>query len=258
MVRVIARTAFALVLGSASCLAQTGDGNAVHDAGEVKLERMPESLEVRFALSALPPHLRDAAKTCVLDPQTVYVVNRNGTNGFSCILMRAEWSWPQLAFRDDIFVPICHDDEGSKKMLPVWMDVTKLRAHGLGPRRVYQETMKKFDNGTYPKPARTGIAYMTAPLLRSYPSPDATEVVTMSAPHYMFYARMSKILTIGGKPLSVYAFVLPQGPGPQDVIVVPVSQAERTKIIADSRDLLSELCSYRKFMCLASANRQHE
>lgn len=258
MVRVITRTAFALVLGSASCLAPTGDGNAVHDAGEAKLERMPESLAVRFALSALPPNLRDSAKTYVLDPQTGYVVSRNGTNGFSCILMRTKWSWPQFAFRDDIFVPIGYDDEGSKKKLPVWMDVAKLRAQGLGPRQVYQETTKKFGNGTYRKPARTGIAYMTAPLLGSYPCPDATEVVTMSVPHYMFYAPNVKDTDIGGKPSSVHAFVLPQGPGPQDVIVVPVSQAERTKIIADSTNLLSELCSNRKFMCLASANRQHE
>lgn len=132
--RVITRTAFVLVLGSTSCLAQTGSGNDVHDAPEGKLERMPESLEVRFALSALPPHLRNGAKTYVLDPQKGYVVNRNGTNGFSCIVMRKEWSWPQLTFRDDIFVPICCDDEGSKKMLPVWIDVAKLRAHGRSSR----------------------------------------------------------------------------------------------------------------------------
>lgn len=29
---------------------------------------MPQSLEVRFALSALPPHLRDGATAYVLDP----------------------------------------------------------------------------------------------------------------------------------------------------------------------------------------------
>lgn len=99
--RVITRTAFVLVRVSTSSLSQTGSGNAVHDAAEGKLERMPESLEVRFALSALLPHLRDGAKTYVLDPQKGYVVNRNGTNGFSCIMMRKEWSWPQLTFRDD-------------------------------------------------------------------------------------------------------------------------------------------------------------
>jgi hypothetical protein len=106
--------------------------------------------------------------------------------------------------------------------------------------------MKKFDNSTYQKPARTGIAYMTAPLMRSYPPPDATEVVTMSTPHYMFYAPNVKDTDIGGKPSSVYPFVLSQGPGPHDAIGLFVGQAERTKLSADLTDLLSELCSYRK------------
>ena len=255
---VITRTVLLIALGSTSCLAQSGSGKAAQSGSQIKLERMPESLENRFALSALPPHLRDSATTYALDPQKGYVVDRKGTNGFSCIVMRTEWSWPQLAFRDDIFVPICYDDEGSKKMLPVWMDAAKLRAQGLGPRQVYEETMKKFDNGTYQKPARAGISYMIAPFMRTYPSPDATEVVTMSMPHYMFYAPNVKDADIGGKPLSQYPFALPQGPGPHDVIILLVGQAEKTKIVADSADLLSELCSYRKFLCLASANRGHE
>ena len=254
----ITRTVLVIALGSTSCLAQSGSGNATRAVTQVKLESMPESLEARLALSALPPHLRDGATTYVLDPQEGYVANRKGTNGFSCIVMRTEWSWPQLAFRDDVFVPICYDDEGSKKMLPVWMDVAKLRAKGLGPRQVYEETMKKFGSGTYQKPARAGISYMIAPFMRTYPAPGAAEVVTISMPHYMFYAPNVKDADIGGKPLSPYPFVLSQGPGPHDVIILLVGQAEKTKILADSADLLSELCSYRTFLCLASANGGHE
>jgi len=164
----------------------------------------------------------------------------------------------QFAFRDDIFVPICYDAEGSKKMLAVWMDVAKLRARGLGPKQVYAETMKKFANGTYQKPVCTGVSYMTAPLMRTYPSLDATEVVTMSMPHYMFYAPNVKAADIGGKHLSPYPFALPQGPGPHDVIILLVGQAEKTKILADSADLLDELCSYRRFLCLDSANGGHQ
>lgn len=223
-----------------------------------RLEKMPEALEMRFALSALPPHLRDGATTFALDPQGGYVVYRRGTNGFSCIVMRTEWSWPQLAFRGDIFVPICYDEEGSKRMLPVWIDVAKLRTQGLGPKEVYEQTMRKFDDGTYQEPTRTGISYMTAPLMRTYPSPEATEVVTMSLPHYMFYAPNVKDADIGGKPLSPYPFVLPQGPGPHDVIVLLVGEAEKAKILADSTALLNELCFYRKFLCLDSARHGRE
>lgn len=110
--------------------------------------------------------------------------------------------------------------------------------------------MKKFSDGTYQKPARSGISYMIAPLMRSYPAPSATEVMTISMPHYMFYAPNVKDADIGGKPASQYPSVLPQGPGPHDVIVLLVGETERAKIVADSGALLNDLCPYRKYLCL--------
>lgn len=239
-----------LALGCMSCFAQTGktDGNPA--TFSMKLQKMPQPLEVRFALSALPTHLRGGATTYVLDPAVGYVLAEKGTNGFSCMVMRTEWAWPQLAFRDDIYVPICYDAEGSKKMLPVWMDAARMRATGLTPKQVYDGIMSKFSDGTYQKPARIGISYMTAPLMRTYPAPDATEVMTMSLPHYMFYAPNIKDADIGGKPLSQYPFVLPQGPGPHDVIILLVGETEKARIVADSADLLKGLCSYQKYLCL--------
>lgn len=239
--------AILLALANMSCFAQTSktDANPV-----TQLEKMPQPLEVRFALSALPPHLRAGATTYVLDPTVGYVLSEKGTNGFSCIVMRTEWAWPQLAFRDDIYVPICYDEEGAKKMLPVWMDVARMRATGLTSKQVYDGVMNKFRDGTYQKPARTGISYMTAALMRTYPAPDATEVMTMSLPHYMFYAPNVRDVDIGGKPASQYPFVLPQGPGPHDVIILLVGETEKAGIVADSADLLKGLCSYRKYLCL--------
>jgi hypothetical protein len=254
----VSRGAAALLLACLSCLAQSGKTDERVNERSPKLEKMPQSLEVRFALSALPPHLREGATSYVLDPDKGYILDRKGINGFRCIVMRTEWSWPQLPFRDDIFVPICYDDEGSNKMLPVWMDVAQMRARGLTPRQVYAETMKKFDHGTYQKPARSRISYMTAPLMRTYPAANATEVMTMALPHYMFYAPNVKNTDIGGKPGSRYPFVLPQGPGPHDVIVLLVGETEKAKILADSGDLLSELCSYRKYLCLdMGSHEQH-
>jgi hypothetical protein len=245
----VSRGALALLLACMSCLAQSGKTDEDVNKPSAKLEKMPQSLEVRFALSALPPHLRDGATSYVLDPDKGYILDRKGINGFSCIVMRTEWSWPQLPFRDDIFVPICYDEEGSKKMLPVWMDVAQMRARGLTPKQVYAETMKKFDDGTYRKPARSGISYMTAPLMRSYPAPNATDVMTMTLPHYMFYAPNVKNTDIGGEPGSQYPFVLPQGPGPHDVIILLVGETEKAQILAESADLVKELCMYRKYLC---------
>ena len=33
--------------------------------------------------------------------------------------------------------------------------------------------MKRFGNSTYQRPARSGISYMIAPLVRTYPAPNA-------------------------------------------------------------------------------------
>jgi hypothetical protein len=251
------RVVVSLLFACMSCLAQTGKTNGSIDPLGPKLETMPQSLEVRFALSALPPHLRDGATIYLLDPAKGYILNRKGTNGASCFVMRTEWLWPQFAFRDDIFVPMSYDEEGSKKMMPVWMDVAQMRARGLPPRQVYEEIMKRFGNGTYQKPARSGISYMTAPLMRSYPAPSATEVVTFSGPHYMFYAPNVKDADIGGKPFSPFPFVLTQGPGAHDVIILLVGETEKAKILAESGDLLNELCTYRKYLCLNTGSHAH-
>jgi len=255
--RLASRLAILLLLAYVTCLAQTDKTEGGRDTLSPRLEKMPESLEARFALSALPPHLRDGATIYLLDPAKGYVLNRKGTNGVSCFVMRTEWLWPQFSFRDDIFVPMSYDEEGSKKMMPVWMDAAQMRARGLPPEQVYEEIMKKFGNGTYQKPARSGISYMTAPLIRSYPAPSATEVVTFSGPHYMFYSPNVRDADIGGKPFSPYPFVLTQGPGAHDVIILLVGETEKAKILAESGELLKELCTYRKYLCLNTESHEH-
>jgi hypothetical protein len=250
--------AILIVFVSLGCPAQVAKTSASLTSSSAVLDKMPPELETKFALSALPPHLRAAAAVYILDPAKGYVPAKAGRNGFSCIVMRTEWEWPQFAFRDDIFVPICYDAEGSKKILPVWIDVAKLRAQGLTSKMVYDETMKRFASGAYQKPARSGISYMTAPLMRSYPAPGAAEVITMTAPHFMLYAPNVKDVDIGGKPFSPYPFMLPQGPGPHDVMILLVGETEQAKILDESKGLVAELCSYRKYLCVDAAPHAHQ
>ena len=56
------------LLAAFSCFAQTKKPEDTASSLSAGLERMPESLEARFALSAAPPHLRDAATVYLLDP----------------------------------------------------------------------------------------------------------------------------------------------------------------------------------------------
>src|SRR5262245_31205436 len=85
---------------------------AVPQSPGVTLDRMPERLEVRFALSALPPHLRDQATAYVLDPARGYTVSQKGSNGLTCIVVRSDWQFPEAPFRNDIYWPVCYDAEG--------------------------------------------------------------------------------------------------------------------------------------------------
>jgi len=118
------------LLAAFSCFAQTKKPEDTASSLSAGLERMPESLEARFALSAAPPHLRDAATVYLLDPAKGYVLNRKGSNGVSCIVVRSDWQWTNHPFRDDIFWAVCYDAEGSKTLLQDYLAAAELRAPG--------------------------------------------------------------------------------------------------------------------------------
>ena len=228
---------------------------AICFGANVKLERMPESLESRYALSALPPHLRDGATIHLLDPAKGYAVNRKGTNGFNCIVVRSDWQFPTRPFRDDIFWPVCFDAEGSKTLLQDYITAAELRARGMDAKQVHQEITKKFGTAAYPNPARVGVAYMIAPIIRTVDDTNVPEPKTMNMPHYMFYAPNVKNSDIGGRPISQYPFMLSMSPGRDDFIIMLVGDTEKEKILAEFKDLLTDLCSYRNYLCTTSSTR---
>jgi hypothetical protein len=42
---------------------------------------------------------------------------------------------------------------------------------------------------------------------------------------------------------------LSMSPGRDDVIIMLVGESEKAKILSESKDLVTELCSYRDFLC---------
>jgi hypothetical protein len=209
---------------------------------------MPESLEVRYALSAAPPHLREGATTYVLDPSVGYVLNHKGTNGVSCIVVRSDWQFADREFRDDIFWPVCFDAEGAKTLMQDYFYAAELRAKGMSAKDVHREVTKRFGTPAYPNPGRVGIAYMIEPIMRTVFSAQP-EPATMNMPHYMFYAPNVKNADIGGNPFSQYPFMLSMSPGRDDFIIMMVGEKEKDAIMESSKDLLSDLCVYRKYLC---------
>jgi len=92
---------------------------------------MPAKLETQFALSALPPAMRDQATVYLLDLNKGYQLFRQGTSGVTCLVERT--AWEQAEFRNDIYVPLCYDAAGSKTFLKVIMDAAALLIQGTGP-----------------------------------------------------------------------------------------------------------------------------
>jgi hypothetical protein len=230
-----------------------------------KLEKWPVDLETDFALSALPPHLRSEATVYLLDPEKGFYVARQGTSGFVCFVSRTEWEWAE--FRKDLATPISFDAEGAKTILPVVLDVAAMRASGkYTAKQVEDSVIERIKKGIYKAPSRAGVSYMLAPMMRVYPStPDVKTPVTMSMPHYMFYAPYVTFSDVGCKPgakeglmmVNPGEWVLGKRKGPHGFLIVPASEAEKAKILADNKELLKRLAAYKPYLKVQEHDDMH-
>jgi len=219
------------------------------DTAATTIEHMPTKLETEFALSALPPALREHASVYRLDPKKGYQLSREGTSGLTCLVERT--AWEQADFRNDIYVPLCYDAAGTKTFLKVIIDVATLRIQGMSPAALKVEVESRYQNKTYKAPERTGVSYMVAPVMRTWMLPDF-QVHTMPMPHLMFYAPHLTDGDIGALPNSgiTYPFMFKEGIAAQSYIVQMMGHAEIARIVADGKTLLADLCAYRDVLCL--------
>ena len=222
-------------------------------ASETTLEQMPTKLETRFALSALPPTMRDQASVYLLDPKKGYQLSRLGTSGVTCLVERT--AWEQADFRNDIYVPLCYDAEGSKTFLRVIMDAASLRIQGMSAAALKAEIENRYKNKTYTPPAKAGLSYMIAPIMRTWMMPDF-QVHTMPMQHLMFYAPNITNKEIGALSNSsiLYPFIFKEGTAEQSYMIQLIGETEKAKIMADEKPLLDDLCAYRDVLCLPNKN----
>ena len=190
---------------------------------QTKVPMLPRELEIKLAVNALPPHLREAAAVLVLE-STGYVKVKDGTNPFTCIVSR----------RGGNFYPVCFDEEGARTILPAFADDAVLRLKGASDAEVERQLAAGFEQGRYRPPARPGIAYMLSPA--TYLLHDGKLVRSM--PHVMFYAPYLTDADIGGA-MGKSAFV--DRPGPHGMIIVPAGQKERETMLAQSQPLVDEV-----------------
>ena len=245
-----------ILFTSAQSFAQT--------ASDWQLEKIPVDLETDYALSALPPHLRDGATVYLLDPQKGYYVGRQGSNGYICFIARTEWEWTD--FRNDLATPISYDAEGARVIFPVYMDVAAMRASGkYQATQIRDSIISRINAGVYKAPSKPGMSYMLAPVMRVYPgNPDIKEPVSISMPHYMFYApylteenARYKTGTDGLMLANPDNAILGNGKGPYGYIVVPSDKAEKAVIVEDGKDLLKRLVAYKAYFAIDHGNEHH-
>jgi hypothetical protein len=243
---------FTVAIGMISLAFVAVNTGATTDDAHNALQPMPKSLEIRFALSALPASLRKDATVYVLDTTKGYVLEHAGTNGQSCFVSRTEWKFAD--YRNDIYDATCYDAEGAKNHMEVLFDVAALRAQGVAPAQMKNRIQNGFKSGKYHAPKSAGFSYMTAPLMRTYMSLDPNDkstVMTMSMPHVMYYAPNITDSTVGGlgcPPCAPYPFAFESGP--HGYIIQRLGDLEAAKIVTDESDLVRELCEYRSVLCL--------
>ena len=230
--------------------------SASSQATETTIERMPPMLETQFALSALPRAMRDKATVYLLDPAKGYQLSQQGTSGVICLVERTVWEMAD--FRNDIYIPLCYDAVGTTTYLKVIMDAATLRIQGMSPVALKAAIENRWRNKTYKLPEKAGLSYMVAPIFRTVGPPDM-KVHTMPMPHLMFYAPKITNEDIGAVPnLSLhssllYPFIDKQGIAEQSYMIQLIGEAETAKILADEKNLLAALCTYRPSLCLPHA-----
>ncbi|MEO6405494.1 MAG: hypothetical protein ABIY51_13575 [Ferruginibacter sp.] len=219
------------------------------------LEKMPTDLERDFALSSMPANVSRGATIYLLDPKKGYYISHQGTNGFICFVIRTELD--RVEFRTDIVTAISFDAEGAKTIFPVYADVAAMRASGkFTAHQIKDSLTERYKNGYYKVPARGGLSYMVAPLMRNYEglSPN---VSTFSVPHYMFYAPYITEADIGGNSQSGGPMIFGNGKGPLGYLIIPVGKTEKAKILDENKVLLMRLAMYRSNLKMEGIGSHH-
>jgi hypothetical protein len=241
----------ALAAGLVACtgvLAKAGSATAVD------IDQMPPQLETRFALSALPPALRNSATVYLLNPGKGYELSRQGSSGVACLVQRTVW---ELAdFRNDIYIPLCYDAVGAATYLRVILESAALRAQGMSPDALHAEVEQRYRSKTYTVPQKAGLSYMVAPVMRTIGPPDM-KVHTMAMPHFMFYAPgitnadIGAVPDLGKRESLMNPFIDKQGIAEQSYFIQMVGETEARKIDSSEKLLVRDLCRYRDILCLA-------
>jgi hypothetical protein len=234
---------------------QTQSNHAQSNQGSPGIAALPRDVEMELAASALPAHLQEAATIYVLDPRKGFAVARKGTNGFHALVARTgddafRGSWPLTEYPPDVLYPIGFDAAGATSHMPVFLDAASAQARGMPAAELKKLIQERFRTGHYKPPARAGLSYMLAPIMRTYDDPEQNpKITTASHPHVMYFAPNISGKDIGSGELGgMYPHIIM--PGPHGLIVQALDTKEKAAINKRHAALTQKLCKLKQAWCV--------
>ena len=171
---------------------------------------MTRAEEISLAEGAGPPALVADATIYVL-AESGYEVARQGSNGAACLVSRD---------RVETLEPLCFDAEGTRAILPVYLERGRLRAAGRSEEDIEAHIQAGFESERFGPPSKTGIAYMLSPHNKVF---NGSEVISYP-PHIMVYAPYLTNADIGADMSDRFMpWVLEEG-SPHAYIIVVVGE----------------------------------
>jgi hypothetical protein len=250
---------FSVVLSLMVCASADAQSSQARSPG---IEALPRDMEMELAASALPKHVRDNATIYVLDPRKGFEVARKGTNGFHALVARTgddafRGSWPLTEYPQDVLYPIGFDAAGATTHMRVFFDAAQAQGKGMPAAELKKLIQDRFRTGHYKPPARAGLSYMLAPIMRTYDDPETNpKMSTASHPHVMYYAPNVSGKDIGSGELGgVYPHIIM--PGPHGLIVQALDTKEKAAIKEQHAGLLQKLCKLKQAWCLPKEQEHH-
>ncbi len=167
-----------------------------------------------MTLSAAPEHLRQDATVYVLERGKGFVKAQEGTNGFSCLVVRF----------GAIIALYAYDAEVAQTTLLADFRRAVLMEQGKSLKEAKSNLAEEYKAGKLIVPRRPGVAYMLSPEFMKH-DPKTGAKTRVFSPYVMFYAPYVKNSDIGALPEHFNSpknvFVLNEGRPDAYFIIVP-------------------------------------
>ena len=171
----------------------------------------PRERQIELALSAAPTAVSSKAAVYILGAKG-YEKVREGTNGFSCLMMRSFMGTMQTSS-----APACFDAEGSRTLMLTYLRREEMRAEGKSEAEIKDDIAKGFEEGRFKAPG-PGFLYMMSN--ENYVYDDQSKESGIVPPHLMFYAPYKTAKDLGYESISPTMVPHLTQPGKAEALIV--------------------------------------